>query len=341
MWTFHEAYLAKELHYQFRDVAVTLEDMRNMFHREWSIEFHRDYPCDETCCNQGQNQNLDTDCALNTLSDKEKFGIEMANLLWEESFMFLRRVEAMGTNGPQEDHKRLKSIIHPLRWRTTSRMKDETICLSGCIDRTVEDLDHIETATGRMKVFLSGLRSVPAALLFVDRPRIDERGCHWMPLSLLSGGNGSTLPDSWAGGEHVGYPTADSLIVTLPGIFLQDVHHYSHEFRGGYVHEIIFIEEDGKAFFVYPLLAKSIIWDDYVGMHLALIMCGQLDARGTFAVLVSMRNRSADMIHCDFLVCAMINGDPQFHCNFQDASLDGAVFTKTSQTNESQIWCVG
>lgn len=39
----------------------------------------------------------------------------------------------MGKVEPQEDHTRLRSYIHPLRWRTTSRMEDETICLSGCI----------------------------------------------------------------------------------------------------------------------------------------------------------------------------------------------------------------
>lgn len=81
-------------------------------------------------------------------------GIETANLLWREAYRFLCNVEALSKFEAQEDHERLRTIIHPLRWRTSSRLKDETICLSGCLDHTVEKLDKVESESERMKLSL-------------------------------------------------------------------------------------------------------------------------------------------------------------------------------------------
>lgn len=336
LWTFHEAYLAQELHYQFEDVAISLSEMRDRFHHERCVELHGD------CYEAGMQRDPFDETAQSShaypdrLSDGTKFGIEMANIIWNEAFSFLRNVEVTGKFEPQEHHKRLKSIIHPLRWRTTSRMKDETICLSGCLDRTVEDLDKTDSEYERMKLFLGSMKSVPAGLMFVDRLRIEEDGFRWMPISLLSGGMGSTLPNPWAGGEFIGHPTPSGLIVTLPGILLQDIHKYIKEFRGGHVHEIVFLKIAGVSYFVYGLLSKPIVWDDYVGMKLAIILSGNLDTRGTFGALVSLQDRSRDIISCKLLVCTMVMGNPQLHCN-----LEGTVFSKAFLTEDNQRWCVG
>ncbi|KAL8665149.1 MAG: hypothetical protein Q9168_007765 [Polycauliona sp. 1 TL-2023] len=337
LWTFHEAYLARALHYQFKDTAITLADMRKRFHKEGNTEFDEtEYQCGGDSCNTGHEMTHNLDGQPKPLSDKTKNVIEQANLIWSDADRFLRNVDALGKFEPQEDHRRLKSIVHPLRWRTTSRMIDEIICLSGCLDRKVEELDELETPPARMKHFLNSLTSVPAGLMFVDRPRFEDDGYRWMPLSLLSGGNGSTLPDTWGGGEHIGYPTSAGLIVTLPGILLRDIHWYKQAFRGGHVHEIIFIKDSEESFFVYALLAKPIIWSEYSSMDLALIMCGQLDARGTFSALVQVEKVAENLTHCKFLACAMILGNPQIHRN-----LNETTFTKTSRIDASQRWCVG
>lgn len=63
---------------------------------------------------------------------------EGRDLVWWDAYHFLSEVEVLGKEEPREDYARLCCIIHPLRWRTTSRMQNETICLSGCLDRTVK-----------------------------------------------------------------------------------------------------------------------------------------------------------------------------------------------------------
>lgn len=47
---------------------------------------------------------------------------------------------------------------------------------------------------------------------------MDSAGC---PLSLLSGGMGTNLPDACDGGDLVGYPSPFELIVELRGTFLK------------------------------------------------------------------------------------------------------------------------
>lgn len=134
----------------------------------------------------------------------------------------------------------------------------------------------------------------------------------------------------------MGYPTSSGLIVTLPGILLQGIHEYKQDFRFGHTHEIIFIKEAEENFFVYGLLTKSIIWGDYAGTDLALVMSGQLDVRGTFSAFVQVQDRSDAMISCRFLACAMIMGNAKAYRN-----LDATIFTRTQQTQASQKWCVG
>lgn len=250
----------------------------------------------------------------------------------------------LGKDEPKEDHARLRSIIHPLRWRTTSRMEDETICLSGCIDRTVEDLpyelsavDRSKVAIARMKVFLSSLRTVPVGILFVDRPRFEDEGCRWMPTSFLGGGMDSTLPDTWQKVYTVGTgrPTPSGLIVALPGINLSDITNYTQTFRGAYTHDIIFICVDDRPYYVYGMMTKPVQWYGYSTNQLALILREGLHQRGTFACLVSMFIQTAEVKSCRFESCVMIMGNPEVHRNLKETT-----FSKTEVIDGTQMWCI-
>ncbi|KAL8678429.1 MAG: hypothetical protein Q9186_005201 [Xanthomendoza sp. 1 TL-2023] len=336
LWTFHEAYLAKELHYQFADIPMTLSEIRNKFHCEGGTGFQSHLSQYDEQHEPSKSKPQTSDSYLQKLSDEVKTGIEVANLIWMEACWFMRRVEVMGKFGPEEDHTCLRNIIHPLRWRTTSRMKDETICLSGCLGRTVEDLDEVDSQSERMKLFLGSMQSVPAGLVFVDRPRIEEDGFRWMPLSLLSGGIESTLPDVTGVGDPIGYPTPTGLTVSLPGVLVQDIHVYNTRFRGGFEHEVVYVRLDQVPYYIFGLNTKSIKWRDYDGLDLAIIMCGKTDPGGTWAILVSVQERSEDVIRCKFLVCAMISGNPEAHCVLEDTK-----FTTTSSLGQNQGWCVG
>ncbi|MDI1486489.1 MAG: hypothetical protein OHK93_005719 [Ramalina farinacea] len=275
LWTFHEAYLARELHYQFKDGALRLSAILGKYH-------------------QGSENPPPIPTGHET--ERIKTRIEGADPVWWSAYRFLEQVEVLGKDAPQEDHARLRSIIHPLRWRTTSRIQDETICLSGCIDRTVEDLPFIpdadpsDLAIERMKTFLSSLQTVPLGLLFVQRPHIEHDGCRWMPTSFLGGGMDSTLPDPWQKEDvaATGRPTPSGLVVALPGIMLSDVTDYTQDFRGGHTHDIIFIRVNGRAYYVYGLLTEPVQWRLPGANQLAIVLREELDERGTFGCLVSM-----------------------------------------------------
>lgn len=207
LWTFHEAYLANELHYQFLDVALRLSDMREKYHQEFRSTTESQLGTIGNCLEKGlkKDKNLQHPASSHP-NERARERREGGDLVWWGAYRFLSQVEVLGKEEPEEDYARLRSIIHPLRWRTTSRMQDETICLSGCLDRTVEDLPWEASATDdaslaslikrRMKTFLLSLQSVPVGLLFAQRPHMEEEGCGWMPVSFLGGGMDSTLPDS-------------------------------------------------------------------------------------------------------------------------------------------------
>ena len=348
LWTFQEAYLAKELHYQFSDVALTLSDMREKYHQEVGsttvFQLGTDRNRADDILERKEKQQR---AASNQTNERVKKRIESGDLVWWEGYHFMSGVEVLGKEEPQEDFARLRSIIHPLRWRTTSRMQDETICLSGCLDRTTENLPQEAPATDedslasltkqRMKTFLMSLQSVPVGLLFVQRPRIDEEGYRWMPTSFLGGGMESTLPDTWQKEETpvVGRPTAAGLVVLLPGVILSGVTKYTQRFAGEHTHDIIFVRINGHPYYVYGLLATPVQWDVEESLRLALMLREEPDQRGIFACLVTMSAESSDLNHCRFQCCVMLMGNPEIHRNIADTVFSGAVLTKATQQ-----WCV-
>ena len=282
---FRDPYLAKDLYYQFPDVALPLLDMREKYHRCFGSTAEFQLRSDRDCADdipeiEGSQQRA----ASYQTNEPVKKRIESGDLLWWEGYHFLSGIEVLGKEELQEDFARLRNIIHPLRSRTTSRMQDETICLSGCLDRTTVYLPREAPATDekslaslikqRMKTFLLSLQSVPVGLLFIHRPRIDEEGYRWMPTSFLGGGMNSTLPDCWQKEETpvVGRPTAAALVVLLPGFMLSKFRKYTQRFAGRYTHDIIFVRLDCHAYHVYGLLAIPLCWDVSESVHLALIL---------------------------------------------------------------------
>ena len=250
----------------------------------------------------------------------------------------------LGKTQPQEDHARLRGLIHPLRWRTTSRIEDETLCLGGCIDHIpqepthdFQETDSAQRAIDRMRLFLSTLHTVPVGLLFVPRPRIEQDGCRWMPVSFLGGGMDGTMPDPWQEEDisPIGRPTPHGLEVILPGILLLKVAKYTQEFRGGQIHDIIFIKVEGVDFFAYSLMSKPVSWDGCEDRNLALILRGEVDKRGVMACLVTMEQQHTDTILCRFEGCVNVLGNPEIHRN-----LDHVVFSETRLTDKAQKWCV-
>lgn len=97
------------------------------------------------------------------------------------------------------------------------------------------------------------------------------------------------------------------------------------------MHEITFVKIDEVPYFISDLMSKPVIWDDYVDMDLAIVLCRKEDIRGTFAALVCVQYRLKDIVDCKLLVCVSIMSNSKKH-----RSLEKTVFTRTSLVGKSQ-----
>lgn len=216
LWTFHEGRLAQQLYYQYQDEALTLIDLRNMaLERQFreDEEWHR--LCDD-------KWNL-------ALADNED-PMDLFGIYYRKLSMNPIEREALSWMKSQEGHlsivsgpffRRLSDLTNSLRYRWTSWLEDETICLSGLLGLEVEQVTSIATSDSattqecRMQQFLGSLDEVPADILFSPRPRLKQKGSRWMPNSFL----GSPL-HTYVGGFEKGTPTNEGLLVHLPGMLL-------------------------------------------------------------------------------------------------------------------------
>jgi hypothetical protein len=84
-------------------------------------------------------------------------------------------------------HIALAKLWNDLRWRETSWVEDETICMANilkCDRQIVEGLQNTPFET-RMRRFLSMFTSFPKGLAFLPGPRMQETGLGWAPVSWL------------------------------------------------------------------------------------------------------------------------------------------------------------
>ena len=78
----------------------------------------------------------------------------------------------------------LQAILNPLRWRTTSWLGDEAICLAGLLELTLAERAFLFKldATQRLKQLVLSLDSVPLDIriyyspIFLDRQNRASRG---------------------------------------------------------------------------------------------------------------------------------------------------------------------
>lgn len=218
LWTFHEACLAQRLYYQYQDEALTLPDLRN-------IALGRQFKGDE------QWRRLCGDRPVFSLPISEG-PMDLVEVFHRKSSMDPVEAEALRWMASQEDYfkrvsgqphfRRISDLTNCLRYRWTSWLEDETICLSGLLGLKVEQLtsineiDSVTTQERRMQRFLGSLDEVPADVLFLQKPRLKQKGSGWMPNSFL--GNPFSV---YTGGFEKGTPTNEGLLVRLPGMLIQ------------------------------------------------------------------------------------------------------------------------
>ena len=185
LWTFQEACLAQRLVYQFADRAVSHAELEQM-----SIE---------ECCK--------SDTHVRELM-KTRNGMDLK--VFRDQFPMLGRTLArrMSVNPVIESglrwivtqeghgyHFRPSNLFNCLRYRWTSRLADETICLAGICDRPVQPLLTFESPEERMRSFLLSFETLPQDILYVEAPRSTLAGCKWMPLTFLGGVTTANMDD--------------------------------------------------------------------------------------------------------------------------------------------------
>ena len=203
LWTLHEARLAKTCYYQFSDRAVTysfLEECAKKEYSPFSDDFKGSKPAEY-------------------LDWLPRSRLSSINRILESSLRWMSSQEqGVASGGDERDaHWRLSALTQSLTYRWTSRLEDETICLAGILHQNPSKVLQYDSAEDRKCAFLTSFESLPADILFVQRPRSRRKGYRWAPLSFLGGSlrnAGSYMP------EHVKVCVEGLRLSSLPTLLL-------------------------------------------------------------------------------------------------------------------------
>jgi hypothetical protein len=230
LWTFQEAIMARTLYYQFADHAIKMEDIL----KKWSLE-------------QQAAENLDLVGAKAKSSSRIERLLSLFERLWLIFCFFMggmplflaqffadwhhypdpvfwgllgvamqsQKLFSKDLESIEESHW-LQFLADSVKWRWTSRIEDETICLADILGRDIKAILATDNPDERMKLFIFEFTSVPAGILFIGRPRMDNEPCRWMPRRYI-GGTG----DSWMLSDYNAQPTDDGLVLHIAGFLLR------------------------------------------------------------------------------------------------------------------------
>lgn len=116
-------------------------------------------------------------------------------------------------------------VVYALRYRSLSRIEDETICIAPMIGIEREALLKSKEHTERIKTFLSLGQKVPYYILFMECEHMEEDGAQWMPVSFVRGHQKSVAPRAPEKFTTFG---ARGLSIGYPGVFIRHPSEYSY-----------------------------------------------------------------------------------------------------------------
>lgn len=330
LWTYHEAGLAKDLVYQLEDIALDLPEIDVRHEKDRLLN-------DRSKVNRKQSAVWITK-PLNR-GDPElariRGRLESLDLLWDDGLSFIMDLEVFSVKSREsamDDHIRLHTITTPLRWRWTSRLRDETICLSGLLGRDVDDLINL-TGENRMKQFLLSLKTVPDGILFAGFPRLQEAGYRWMPSTFLSYGAVGIISCKPA------IPTSIGLGVTLPGFFIDMENGASVTQAFDNSSEDIYVDVVGHVYRVGFREDSHIQWAKYLDQNIAVVLESTEDHSDTMrGILVAINQFSPDSIqYCSFEHVVIIWGWEEF----DEIPFEGRPRLYKTTWKTTQKWCIG
>ncbi|KAL4901111.1 hypothetical protein BDW74DRAFT_170459 [Aspergillus multicolor] len=165
LWTHQEGFLPQSLWFQFQDRSVEIGELSRRF-EEYAASL------------QGQGIHLGFPGG--------------ASMRLVEQYTFLRDL-IMGTVETDEDKwMTYPALANVMSERKTSRLADEVICLATIIKMPLDELVKVKSDTdaktgqARMMAFLKKLGRFETGVIFNNYPRLEERGYHWAPRSLLN-----------------------------------------------------------------------------------------------------------------------------------------------------------
>jgi hypothetical protein len=299
LWTYHEAALAKHLHYQLSNVAV---DSVDIWSRHQQERLRNDLKRESY--NNATGRKIWITRHFNERDGQERRVrrcLDSLDILLHDGIAFMQELESFMDRPEAEDYIRLRDVTGPLGWRWTSRLGDEAICLSGLLGRSVDDLVDL-SAVQRMKRLLLTLESVPNDILFVDIPRLQDDCYRWMPATFLGYGSRASIYS-----VQKAIPSPSGLCTTLPGIFIDMAKEVS-EYVSGISHNV-FVDIGGTFYTLCNSSEACFNWSDYAGERVAVILAKLLTCEKMVeGVLVRLKGFHDGVHGCRFEYVVNVNG---------------------------------
>jgi hypothetical protein len=335
LWTFHEAALAKDIYYQFSDFALQSWEINRLSGAEElnaTIKFYIQKGWGPSMLDTSISTTMNEDDEPGrdlTLSLLER--LMLLNPINDEGNTFTSKIEAKFEREPRQDFQLLKQATIPLRWRRTSRVEDEPICIGGVLAFDVEQLINLAPIE-RMKKLIGSLRDVPADILFIDKPRIQEEGYRWIPATFLGNGKHPGMSSSQAA-----KPSERGLLVKLPGFFLLDPFRVSQLVVPGFG-EKLYGQINGTIQMIVPQ-EDPFQWRSYLNLEMAVVLNGPLKvASSTLGILVRVKEKRGGVIFCSLQCQVMVAGLSEEH---KRTFASDIILTDLVSIPTSQEWCVG
>jgi hypothetical protein len=326
LWTFQEGALSKSLYFQFANKSVTYASISAQRQKE-----HLDH-VSLLCALHIRCQGLVERNGLN--GELVSF---LRNLSTSEDPVFFeadRQIHEVRNpfNETETDCTRLVTLCENIKWRTTSRPEDEFICLANLLGRSIKDVISCSQEE-KMKWLFSSLSSVPASIIFHDRPRIQEICYRWIPRTILNSGISSQI----GGDTQTIAPSADGLTVTYPGLLLLP----SSDFYESEPHSSLCLEgSSGKMYMIHIIEKALVSRENYRDSQLAMIFEDFSDRSMEYvpkvrAILVVITKHEPTVIFARIELALLFErmtagSNPTHACNISAQAL-----------SRNQIWCVG
>ncbi|KIX05180.1 uncharacterized protein Z518_06052 [Rhinocladiella mackenziei CBS 650.93] len=322
LWTFHEAALAEQLYYQFADRALTRRQLTDL----WLTSL----PSCRQLVSSGSDDASDQPTPIRGEARKVGLRILFSDPVARQGVIWLYDLERFTKMPRENDAACLQAILNPLRWRTTSWLGDEAICLAGLLDLPLTQRSFLFQlhAAQRLKQLVLLLDSVPLDLLFASLPRSPESGFPWIPSSFLGRGFDASMTRS-----RTGYITGEGLRFISPGF------HLCGRVESIFDDKRVYLNYDGRYYFMVPRDDNGAFeWDSNESSDLAVILRRPLVYPGSeFAALLAVQKRVDNELRCRYLHPILIDGRDEQISVCTDHQSPVVMCTAYP---EGQAWCI-